>query len=82
MVIVPALLAPPRAALTLIASALLRVMLPVTLLVAPAMFSVPLVLVNAMSPAPVAVAVKLAPSVSVMYTPPEPVAAVMVPAVV
>src|SRR5574341_349733 len=59
-----------------------RVMGPLPVEVAPATVSVPVVLVRLIAPAPVAVAVKLAPFVSVMNTPPEPDAAVTVPAVV
>ena len=67
---------------TVTASALLSVIVPLPVLVVPAMLSVPLVLVMAILPAPVAVAVKLAPFASVMNTPPEPADAVMVSAFV
>src|SRR5206468_6508248 len=55
---------------------------PLPVEVGPATVRVPAVFVRLIWPAPVAVAVKLAPSLSVMNTPPEPAAAVMVPAVV
>ena len=50
--------------------------------VAPEMVSVPVVLRRLTAPASVAVAVKAAPFDSVMKTPPDPVDAVIVPAVV
>jgi hypothetical protein len=67
---------------SVIASPLASVTAPLTLEVGPATVSVPVVLVTLIRPAPPAVAVKFAPSVSVMKTPPEPEAAVIVPAVV
>ena len=76
-------LALPSAAPSVIASALDSVSVPPPVTLAPAMFKVPAVLVSAMSPvAPVTLAVKLAPSLSVINIPPVPAAAVMVPAVV
>src|SRR6267378_620342 len=74
--------APPTLAFRVTASPLARVMAPLPVEVGPATTSVPVVLVSVIGPAPVAVAVKLAPSVSVMNTPPEPAAAVIVAAVV
>jgi hypothetical protein len=58
------------------------VMAPEAVEVAPEMSSAPVVLVRLMAPPPVAVVVKLAPSLSVMNTPPVPLLAVMVAACV
>ncbi len=68
--------------LTATPSTLDRRIVPVPVPVAPPMVSVFALLVSAMLPAPVAVAVKLAPSVSVMNTPPESAVAMIVLAVV
>src|SRR4030095_1857755 len=59
-----------------------RVTGPLPVDIGPATVSVPVVLVRLIAPVPVAVAVVFAPFVSVMKTPPEPAAAVTVPAVV
>ena len=73
----------PSAAPSVIASALESVIDPPPVALAPPMFKVPAVLVSAMLPvAPVTLAVKLAPSLSVIEIPPVPVAAVIVSAVV
>ena len=74
--------APPTLALRATASPLEIVIAPLPVELAPFTVSVPVVLVRLIGPAPVALAVKLAPSDSVMKTPPDPVVAVTVPAVV
>src|SRR5438552_15474547 len=58
------------------------VMAPVPVLVVPAITRTPVVEVRLIGPAPVAVAVTLAPSLSARNTPPDPALAVTVPAVV
>src|SRR5262245_5078232 len=65
-----------------ILSALARTTLPVWVLVVPATVRVPSRLRTSTFPAPVAVAVRVAPSVSARKSPPAPAAAVMLPAVV
>ena len=82
MAMVPLSLAPPRAALTTTAPAAAeRGSAPLAVLVAPPMFNVPEVeLVRPIAPAPVAVAVNVAPLYDVTNTPPLPAVAMIVPA--
>src|SRR5207247_6447130 len=74
--------APPTLAFSVTASPLDRVIAPLPVEIGVATVSVPVVLVRVMAPAPVAVALKLGPFDSVMKTPPEPAAAVIVSAAV
>src|SRR5262244_1892972 len=81
MVTVPEV-APPTFALRTTASPLESVMAPLPVEIGVAMVSVPVVFVREIGPAPVVDTLKVAPFVSVMNTPPEPAAALIVPAVV